>query len=495
MKVLGGVLLKTSRSVDRVRAVPLVLVCASLAASCISSPATNSVVDSVRQSVDFEGLLPAAFGNSVTVQYFTQNFTWSNLGTTPATRSGTWQLSAPIPANGWFPPCGTAVVRAISNQNQQLRVTDSACLTALPADATQAEKDACTKTTLVLHQAHIHDGDLSIVGADQAEPHQCTTKVVGNLTVDNGTSPTIELPYLHDVTGNVDVTLNRYIHFDPPPPDPPITVDFVTGRFEAPILASVGGNVALHTIKDPQIGGLGQATFDFGMDALTSVGGDIWVDNTAFPGNSKGLNALTSLGGNVTLDWAPNDVNSSVLLSSLTQVEGSVSISVNPNANRMLGALERVGQDLTITTPTSTWHATPLFLGSLERVEGDLTLQRASVGTQCSTLGTLAYVGGVLTLENSGTSSGYLGVNAATPLSVGAFALVDGNAAAIPAGPDFEVRDDGDVTVSNNPNLCDCSLNAFITQLEGNGWAGSAVTSGNGGQASCMPCPAAATCQ
>lgn len=477
-------------AIDRVRVLGLVLACAGAATSCITSPETNTVVDSARVPVQLQGQLPIEYGTIVTVQYLTTGLTWANLGSVITNRDGLWQFSATLPANGWLQPCGVATLRAISNTNQTLVVRDDACVTALVPNAAPEDISKCYTSMLYLHQPHVQQGDVTIVGAAQAAPFQCTTKIVGNLTVDGLTSPSTSLPSLHDVTGNVDVTLHRYVDTVPNPDQYP------AGRFQAPILATIGGSVALHTIKDSGVVASTAATYDFGMDAVTSVGGDILVDNTAFPGFTRGLNALTSLAGNLTVNWAPNDVNAMTILSSLEKVEGNVTVSVNPNANSLLRALEQVGQDLTISTPVaSSWHTNTngYFFESLTTVDGNLNLHKAD--TSCTTLKALEYVGGTLTFENSSLSSdGYLGAASGVPLSVGALAVIDGNATIAPVGPDLEVRNDGNVTLTNNTNLCDCSTSALVAQLEASGWAGVATTSGNGATASCMPCPAPATC-
>ena len=477
-------------TISRARVLGLALGCAGAATSCITSPETNTVVDSARQPVQIQGQLPIEYGTSLTVQYLTTSQTWANLGSTVANRAGLWQFSAAIPTNGWNQPCGVAVLRANSNTNQQLVVRDDACVTALPPNAEPEAISACYTPYLYLHQPHVYQGDLNIVGAAQAAPHQCTTKVVGNLTVDNVTDPLVALPSLHDVTGNVDITLRRFVDSSSNPPKYP------AGRFDSPILASIGGNVAVHTVRDPSIPGVSfGSTYYFGLDGVTSVGGDIFIENTAFPGHAFVLNALLTHDGNVTIHWDPNDVNATHALSSLREVTGNVTVTVNPNANSMLRALEHIGQDLDISTSAGHWHTNTnaWFFESLTTVDGNLTLHKPE--TSCTTLVALEYVGGALTFEGSYLyTDGYLGSKNAAPLSVGAFAVIDGDAPIVPAGPDLEVRNDGAVTLTNAPNLCDCSTSEFVMQLEASGWGGTATISGNGATASCMPCPAPATC-
>src|SRR5262249_38310618 len=120
MRLPSGVCARSGAWDSGVRGLAVALICGGLSTACINSPSTNEVIDTTRQPIEFKGLLPSAFGSSVKVQYLTNNLVWANLGTTSATRGGTWQLSAAVPANGWLQPCGTAVVRALSNQNQTL---------------------------------------------------------------------------------------------------------------------------------------------------------------------------------------------------------------------------------------------------------------------------------------------------------------------------------------------------------------------------------------
>lgn len=482
MKVRSGPSVGTRASFWRRRVWLGLLPCAGVMASCVTSPKPEAIVEDNAQQIVFEGLLPPAYGSTVTVQALTPTLTWTNLGSTQATASGTWARSVVVPPSSWFLPCGSALVRAISDQNQPLTVSDAACLAALPSDASPEEQQACSKPSLVLNQPLVHEGDLSLFGSDEAEPYKCVTKIVGDLSVNNGTDESVALPKLHEVTGNLEVTLNRYIEFEP-------RVEFVTGRFEAPILSTIGGDVALHDNKDPQIPGSDQAKFDFSLDAVTSVGGDVWIDNSAFPGNIKALNALTSVVGNLEVNWSSNDVNADVLLSSLEVVHGGLDVTVSTNANRLLGALRRVQQDLSIQSYNAApWHAAPTFLDALERVDGDMTLYRWEKGG-CSAMSQLDYVGGTLRLEQlASADTARLG----TSLSTGALEVVAGSAVTLLPAADLEVRDAGDVTITDNPNLCQCTVAAFLDQLQTNGWTGSASVSGNGALASCRPCPAPA---
>jgi hypothetical protein len=460
--------------------------------SCISSPETNSVVGNTQSPVVFQGVLPTNYGNSVTVQARGPNLIWVNLGTTNVNANRSWSLSAVVPSSSWFGPCGTAIVRAVSDQNQKLLVMDNACLDALPDTATQAEKDACASDSLVLHQEHVQPGDVTISTAQDATPYACVTRINGNLTVNNGQTALVALPNLHDVTGNVNVTLNRYIDFSTNPPT------FVTGRFDSPILKTIGGNLELHNTKAAGIGGSSQSLFDFGLNAVTSVWGEIWVDNAAFPANIKALNALRTHTGDMLLDWGANDVVSEVLLSSLETQNGDLEIRVNPFARRMLHALTKVSGDLTLLpdNPAGTFRIEGGFLDALQQVGGDLTLERwlPSSGT-CAQLAALTNLGGTLHIEQSGNASGHaLGSSGAQHLSVGSLELLNGTGASLPFASDFEVRGAGSVTISDNPQLCQCTVDALLLQLQGAGWSGSATTVNNGAQASCMPCPVAATC-
>jgi hypothetical protein len=131
----------------------------------------------------------------------------------------------------------------------------------------------------------------------------------------------------------------------------------------------------------------------------------------------------------------------------------------------------------------------PHFLPRLTSIGGDFVLRRCR-GSLCrNVFPRLTTVGGVLQLLDETVGAGMrLGSTGTTPLSLGALDVSNSALTAVPVFDDVIIASSGTVNIRDNPGLCQCHVDAFMTAL-GARWTGSSDISGNAG---CSPCPAPA---
>jgi hypothetical protein len=124
---------------------------------------------------------------------------------------------------------------------------------------------------------HIHEGNLTIRTAADAEKYRNITKVTGDLSINSNAK--LDAPALTSVGGDLSINSNAKL-------DALTSVGgdlyiYSNAKLDAPALTSVGGYLSINS----------NAKLD--APALTSVGGDLYISS-----NAK-LDALTSVGGDL----------------------------------------------------------------------------------------------------------------------------------------------------------------------------------------------------
>jgi prefoldin subunit 5 len=146
---------------------------------------------------------------------------------------------------------------------------------------------------------HIHEGNLTIRTAADAEKYRNITKVTGYLSINSNAK--LDAPALTSVGGYLSINSNA--------------------KLDAPALTSVGGGLYISSsakLDAPALTSVGGGLYIYSnvkLDALTSVGGDLYIYS-----NAK-LDALTSVGGYLSINS-----NAKLDAPALTSVGGKLSI-------------------------------------------------------------------------------------------------------------------------------------------------------------------------
>jgi hypothetical protein len=189
---------------------------------------------------------------------------------------------------------------------------------------------------------HIHEGNLTIRTAADAEKYRNITKVTGDLSINSNAK--LDAPALTSVGGDLSINSNAKL-------DALTSVGgdlyiYSNAKLDAPALTSVGGYLSINS----------NAKLD--APALTSVGGYLYIYS-----NAK-LDALTSVGGDLSSVGGDLSINSNAKLDApaLTSVGGDLYIS----SNAKLDALTSVGGDLYIYSKGAL-TAGKLYCGGYEK--------------------------------------------------------------------------------------------------------------------------------
>ncbi len=193
-----------------------------------------------------------------------------------------------------------------------------------------------------------HVGNVTITSQAEADALSCVPTIDGNLTIAPSAPTTIELPALTSVTGDVALSLP----VEAPPAGPyvearcgsnnPSIVQSVITRVHLPSLTTVGGSV---DIDAPSTGVPTTAgePIELGLPALSDLGGSLSI-SLATPATSPcGLEGLTTLAGDLTITLSSGDVGAAMLLPSLQDVDGTVTVSGGFSVLGLLGALNSAG--------------------------------------------------------------------------------------------------------------------------------------------------------
>jgi hypothetical protein len=276
----------------------------------------------------------------------------------------------------------------------------------------------------------------------------------------------------------------------------------VNGVIELPVLTSVGsatsGTLSLLSENlDASSLGSRQWPHEFGLGTVTSAH-HVVASNAAngSPNAVLGLNGLTEVTGDVTIAsprWELYDFGG--LLASLERIRGSLIVTTGNHLNGALRSLTRVDGNVSIAGTDSCLvnveAPSANILPLLAEVGGDLTLRHCS-GWRCdrralpalhSVTGTLLFTDGI-----GGFSSLEMG---ARSLSVGSLTIDHTTSQGIFRHDRLSVRNGGTIRVVDNPSLCECRVDEFLTRLYATGWSGTVDRARNG---ACAPCPAEAAC-
>ncbi len=312
-----------------------------------------------------------------------------------------------------------------------------------------------------------HVGDVTISSAADITTWTCLESLDGNLSVPDSTLTEVILPVLASVTGDVSITYPR----------PGLYYLEYTRTTELPALTTIGGTLS---IDSPAPIPSQVITLDAGLDALTSVGDDVVVDIDTFNASMTGLDALTTVTGDVEVITGTGDTSMYSFLGSVTSIGGSLYVDIGHSSYGVFNDLLIVGGDFAhvdgnIFPPT----LGPAGYAQLTTVGGDFTFANTEVnGPGTDTMfPDLASVGGTLTYESIGPGSRdaiYLGD---TVLEVEGITVTDNFALDAIGGSNIVVLDDGPITVTDNPNLCTSTVNAFVAAQTG--WGGVLTASGN----------------
>jgi hypothetical protein len=310
------------------------------------------------------------------------------------------------------------------------------------------------------------NGNVTIDSPLTAAQYVCTQTVNGSVTVTQGAPEVVALPALQTITGNVTFDYSFPIVYSGSP-------SFRRRFIELPVLSSIGGDVSLDANRRQ-----GAKLVPNGMDAVTSVGGDITI--TLYDANPNVFGGLTSHEGNITIQGYQNgqlDVNIGASFENLTEVTGDVLVRRFFATNGVLNALEVIDGNLTVSELR--FYPSQSFQG-LETVTGDFEWnymkQHGGPWTNTVTVGgDLAFTGHLAWATNLSL------------LPVGAAPVhglrIQNNAGLNNlTGTSFQVGA-GDIVISGNPALSQCQVNTFLAAQQAGGWTGNAVVSGT------LPCP------
>lgn len=495
--------------------------------SCVTSPRNDSTFTAGSSTLEFTGQIESERGLSVIIQGQLANGTFIDLATTPVPADGNWSVQVAVPSRLLRPPCGRAVFKAVTNTGASLFGLNKGCPNPFgPTPIIPQNFAGCATTTIVVQRdlPATVSGDVALDGHEDAEAYRCVTQVQGNLSITAGQklvssgyyAPglTFSLPNLAQVTGNLSIDGDRaasvtlsslqsvggdlsvsLTHFATKataldPSDPPLLAYPVT-TLGTPVLTSVGGNIALHDAKENILGSSLSFAYHFGLDAVTSLGGSVLVDNPVFPANAVALASLTTIPGDLTIQWGGSDLDATLLMPQVTSVQGNFTLIAPPNSRHLMAALADIGGNATIqANGTSKARLGPHLLEGLTHVAGDFTFTNPSDFAACAAVfPSLTSVEGTLRVQTGDTEVAF-GATGATTLSVGAFQMSNTDSPHLPLHADAHVLGSGDIDIQGNPQLCSCQADAFVASQTAGGWLGSATSAGNGALASCATCPA-----
>lgn len=340
-----------------------------------------------------------------------------------------------------------------------------ACVAAEPAaGAGDGSSSAVTRHELGADESTI-DGDVEIRTQAEADALGCATVIHGSLSV-RPDEPVVTLPNLVEVTGDVRIEVEDTM------PD-----DFQPAEVAAlPMLQHVGGSLRFHHFN-----GHYGSDVQIDLPMLTSLSGNLSLTLSSFNTQVDGLPALASVGGNLDIE-AEGDCYIGGLLEALVSIDGDLRIHAHGagSSGDILRGLKRVGGDVQLESLGGQY---PDVLNHLESVGGFLRLRNTYWIEDH--FPALLSVGGPFVVEGNRMSSTDAAQVGASNLSIGALALKQTPLKTLPLAASARVSSNGSITIEDNTQLCQSSVDAFIAAQEAAGWAGVLSVAGNDG--SCSP--------
>ncbi len=491
------------------------LLAVSLATACMFSPANETALRSTAARVEFRGvsLAPRAAiridAAAAPGGPFAQIATAQASGV-PSVIGGAvlyeFSVSVAVPAARWAQTCaGSETFVRARGGNLVFTTYDSAalagvsgedCIDAAIADglgfvsaASGCRSDYGAPVRLSAPQNPLSSSvlarDLRIVNPLQAEDYACLSAVTGDLAIADPSNSDLAFPELGSVGGDLEV---RY---------PRAQGDVESRAVDLPELASVGGHLRLESLRPPGPNPGGPLAIDFGLPALTQIGGALEIE---FEGAGAGFDSLAGLpalaahAGDLILRNRFNlDTSYGALLPALAEVGGSAEIRLGLTCVGALRALESVAGDLSLEVGTIV--DAPNDLAALAAIGGDAMLQ-IGVPTGGELPG-LVSVGGSLALRYGsplqaapylaqfGSVAAELGLSDSfavpgeAPLLVGSLAL-DANPGLVDLAAQLahvSVAPTGAISITDNPNISDCDAQDWADALPGH--TGPVAISGN----------------
>ncbi len=254
-------------------------------------------------------------------------------------------------------------------------------------------------------------------------------------------------------------------------------------------LESIGGNLSLSR---------GSTSGLTGLDSLTSIEGDIIIMRIAGLADFTGLEQLESIGGTIRLFRSNLDsfagltnlksiggdlsieestAKSFAGLENLAIIHGSLNFSDSYSTPDLSGlsALTTIAGDLIIGMSAA--PASLTGLESLVTVAGDLRLNMAGL-SDFAGLDGLESIGGTMTLQNNQSLDTLKGLEAL--VSIAGDLNVSSHMGLTSVSEMTSLATlGGNLAIKNNMVLPTCEAEKVVSQLQANGWAGTADTSGN----------------
>lgn len=306
----------------------------------------------------------------------------------------------------------------------------------------------------------IHRGDLVIDSSESARQWACVERVEGNLDVPDS-DVVVTLSRLTTVSGALTLAYTRVSEEN-------------TRTVDAPALRKLGGDL---TITAPLAFPAARAHLfapNPMFESLSEVGGDIHillgetVENTSL----GGFSSLTEMNGSLTIVAGLDDTT---LGFNNLRRSGAVHLDLGHNYYGGLDNLETVNGDFTLVS--GNLDIPGLFTG-LRAVEGDLVLSGAGFSGRLEDVPAFEHLERVAGTLSYRANRGHASLRVGGPLlRVGGLDVADNRDLVMVGGEQVRVDPTGDVSFSNNVNLCTSAVDTFMMGLPG--WIGSGSNTGN----------------
>ncbi|MEQ8485533.1 MAG: hypothetical protein RIB46_14340 [Pseudomonadales bacterium] len=501
---------------DRYRPVFLLsLALASFLASCMFEPANETDLASTREVVTFRGVTtvpratirieasPRAGGGYSTIATTIGDaapFAWGG-----ATLYE-FEVTTAVPADRWTPNCtgqetfvrarGGALILTTYDSTNLAAADGETCIQdaidngqpfVFAARACASPASAIVRLTAAGSAAPTVNvsGNLQITSHLHAGDWGCLESVDGNLSVTDPYPVDIAFPSLANVTGDL---LLRFGY------------EGNSSRLiNAPSLTTVGGNVELMFIDN----GFSGAPFfiaEFGLDALSSIGGGLTVvtdtiGSTAM--SAGGLDSLLLIPGDLVIQANNGDNSWGGFAPNLAEVQGNAIVDLGFSVGSALNGIVAVGGDVDVrvnswingnggfdnlVTVGGSFNSQGSFLfpddyPALQSVGGDFSLASfTQMQFGANHFPVISSIGGVLTFRGMDTAIANFGSNA---VQVGGITL-DANTGLSDLTATLSAIDlslTGPATFTDNSGISDCDAQEWIDAIAG--YAGSVVISGN----------------
>ncbi|MEM7676896.1 MAG: hypothetical protein AAF449_12905 [Myxococcota bacterium] len=305
-------------------------------------------------------------------------------------------------------------------------------------------------------------GNVTIATAADEKYWSCLQTLQGNLTVPGLGPDNVSLPRLQQVNGNISVTYDRFSLS---------SGDEGSYTFDVPALTTINGDFIANSppISASTIFETGRVVL--GLNAVTTLTGDLRLQVDAGNISVNGLSALSTLGGDLILNGGTGDAMMNNFASNLVQIGGDLEVDVGNNVQQMLLSLQNIqGSFRHLDGNPYASGSTSDSYRSLQSIGTNLLLQTGVIQGPggLALMPNLTSIGGNLTYRQmSGQTSVLVG---STNLSAGGLAVENNTALTQLGASNLTLLPAAAVQVTNNPNLCTSSITTFVSSQTG--WAG-----------------------